>query len=312
MQVLGGPQSAANPQGMHAHAIADIGTWLFVGGAVLFVGILCVAGIAAFGPTGWRSRLTSRGFVIAGGVVLPFLVLTPLLIYSLSRMSAIANTEPAAVRIEVEGLQWWWRVRYLRADGSTDIVTANEIRIPAGRPVDLDLRSGDVIHSFWVPALAGKLDMIPGRTNRLRVQAAAPGNWRGQCAEFCGGPHAWMALRVIAETPQAYERWLEQQREPAAEPRSEAATHGRELFMEACAACHTVRGTEARGTLGPDLTHIATRLELAAGTLPNNRGTLAAWIASSQHVKPENLMPSFDRYPGPELRALVEYLAALE
>lgn len=312
MQALGGPQSAANPQGLHAEAIADIGTWLVAGGGVLFVGILCVAGIAALGPARWRARMTSRGFVIAGGVVLPVLVLTPLLLYSLSRMAATSSVEPAGVRIEVEGLQWWWRVRYLNPDGSTDLVTANEIRIPAGEPVDLDLRAGDVIHSFWVPALAGKLDMIPGRINRLRIQAAAPGNWRGQCAEFCGAAHAWMALRVIAEPPQAWKRWLELQREPAANPQTELAARGRELFLEACAACHSIRGTAARGALGPDLTHIASRLEIAAGTLPNNRGALAAWIASSQHVKPENLMPSFDRYTGPELRALAEYLAGLE
>jgi cytochrome c oxidase subunit 2 len=311
MQALGGPQSAANPQGVQATAIADIGAWLFIGGGVLFVGILCVAAVAAFGPSRWRERMTSPGFVVYGGVVLPLLVLTPLLVYSLSRMAAIGSEGPAAVRIEVEGRQWWWHVRYLRDDGSTDFVTANEIRIPAGQPVDLELRAGDVIHSFWVPALAGKLDMIPGSTNRLRIQAEAPGSWRGQCAEFCGGPHAWMAFRVVAEATGDYERWLAQQRTPARAPGSKAAAHGQSLFLQACAACHAVRGTPARGTLGPDLTHVGSRMEIAAGTLPNNRGTLAAWIASSQHVKPENLMPSFEQYAGPDLRALVEYLSVL-
>jgi cytochrome c oxidase subunit 2 len=196
------------------------------------------------------------------------------------------------------GEQWWWRVRYAGFE------TANEIRVPVGRPVVLELKSADVIHSFWVPVLAGKLDMIPGRTNVLRVRADRAGEFRGQCAEYCGGPHAFMALYVVALEEKSFEKWAESQRQPS--------DKANPLFVSRCGACHTVRGTAAAGTRGPDLTHIGSRLSIGAGLLPNNTGALAAWIASSQHLKPGNLMPSFEDFSGQELRELAAYLEGLK
>jgi cytochrome c oxidase subunit 2 len=198
----------------------------------------------------------------------------------------------------VVGEQWWWRVRY------PDFETANEIRVPVGRPVELVLRSADVVHSFWVPVLAGKLDMIPGRANVLRVRADRAGEYRGQCAEYCGGPHAWMALHFVAQEPGQYAQWAAAQRRPAAQSSG--------LFAAHCAACHTVRGTSAAGTLGPDLTHVGSRLSIGAGLLPNNAGALGGWIASSQHLKPGNLMPSFGHFSGEEVRSLAGYLESLK
>jgi cytochrome c oxidase subunit 2 len=180
------------------------------------------------------------------------------------------------------------------------------------RPVALDLKSADVIHSFWVPALAGKLDMIPGKTNRLRILAQRAGEFRGQCAEYCGGPHAFMAFHVVAEDPQRFAAWAARQREPAQPLGGALAARGAELFAASCAACHTVRGAAAAGTRGPDLTHVGSRRTIAAGALPNNAGTLAAWIAASQKIKPGNLMPSFREFRGEELRALASYLEGLD
>jgi cytochrome c oxidase subunit II len=193
--------------------------------------------------------------------------------------------------------------RYLDAQGRPQFETANELRIPVGKAVELTLLSADVIHSFWVPALAGKVDMIPGRANRLLLSAQAEGVYRGQCAEFCGGPHALMALHVVAQSPEAFNRWHEAQQRPA------LAEHG--LFNARCAACHALRGTTAAGTRGPDLTHVASRQFIAAGTLANTPGNMAGWLADSQHLKPASLMPSM-RLSAAELQALSDYMARLE
>jgi cytochrome c oxidase subunit 2 len=234
-------------------------------------------------------------------------VLLALLVYASIAVPRPLSAEAPAVRIEVVGHQWWWEIVYLDAGGRRDFATANEIRIPAGRPVELRLASGDVLHSFWVPSLAGKLDLIPGRTHVLRVAAQTPGLYRGQCAEYCGGPHALMGLYVLAETPERFEAWRSGQREPAAS----GPERGRTLFASLCAACHAVRGTRAAGALGPDLTHVASRLSLAAAALPNDDASRARWIAAGQHVKPGNLMPQFPGLAAEDLAALTAYLAAL-
>ncbi len=291
-------QSVLNPQGPDAALIAELSWVLFAGAALIFAGVMALLALAGFGRREGAARLSPRLLIIGGGIVFPAAVLLALLVYSLARAAALHPAYPQALRIEVIGEQWWWRVRY------PDFETANEIRIPVGQPVELVLRSADVIHSFWVPALAGKLDMIPGRTNVLRLRATRPGEFRGQCAEYCGGPHALMALYVIAEPPERFEQWLEAQRKPAT-----AALQG--SFAAHCAACHAVRGTPAAGVLGPDLTHVGSRLSIGAGLLPTNAGALAAWVASSQHLKPGNLMPSFS-LPGDELRALGLYLESLK
>jgi cytochrome c oxidase subunit 2 len=275
---------------------------LFIGGGAIFVLVMALTAWALLGRPRWLAR---RSFVAGAGIAFPVVVLSALLAYVFASGALTpAVSDAAPLKIEVTAEQGWWRVRYLDASGGTDFVTANEIHLPAGRAVELSLASGDVIHSFWVPSLAGKIDMIPGRRTRLRLAADRPGVYRGQCAEYCGGPHAKMAFYVIAQAPERFEAWREQQRRPAAS--------GNAVFNTRCASCHAVRGTSAAGLRGPDLTHVASRRSLGAATLPMNAGTLAAWIASSQQHKPGNLMPEFREFTPQELQALAAYLASLQ
>jgi cytochrome c oxidase subunit 2 len=307
-------QSALAPSGAPAQAIATMIGVLGTGAAAIFLLVVAFVAYALLAAPRRRAWLARTGFVVAAGAVLPGTVLAVLLVYTLvaARPMVLAGSPPA-LRIEVVGEQWWWRVRYLGPDGMPLAATANELHIPVGRPVELALASADVIHSFWVPNLAGKLDMIPGRVNRLRVMAHKPGVSRGQCAEFCGGPHGQMALYVVAHAPAAFDRWLAAEREPAVAPLEPQRQAGAQLFLaHGCGVCHAVRGTEARGTRGPDLTHVAGRLSIGAGALPVNAAALASWIASSQHLKPGNLMPSFGMLPAAELQALAAYLDGLQ
>jgi cytochrome c oxidase subunit 2 len=305
--ILEGIQSALDPHGPEAAGIADI-TWVMLaGGAVVFVLVVVLTALALVAPRPW---LASRVLVVAGGIAFPAVVLGALLVYTLMASPRLAAAQPADVVIAVEGNQWWWRVDYLDAAGQPDFTTANEIRIPVGASVEVRLATADVLHSFWVPALAGKLDLVPGRDHRLRLVADREGRFRGQCAEYCGGPHGLMAIFVIAEPLERFEAWREAQRLP----RPENATmnpRGRDLFLSHCASCHTVRGTRAAGTRGPDLTHFASRVSLGAGILPNDIATVEAWIARNQHFKPGNLMPEFRMFSGDELRALAGYLGEL-
>ena len=291
-------QSALNPAGPDAAVIAEI-TWvLFAGGAAVFVLVMALAAWAVVKPPPWLAR---RGAIVVGGIAFPAIVLLALLVYTLLRANALSAGEPA-LRVEVTGHQWWWRIAYLTDDGAVDFVTANELRIPVAQPVEIRLRSADVLHSFWVPSLAGKLDLIPGKDNRLVLAASRAGIFRGQCAEYCGGPHAQMAFYVVAT--QGFEEWRARQRPPAAA--------SNDLFNARCGVCHALRGTPAAGTLGPDLTHVGGRVSIGAGILPNNRGALAGRIASSQHLKPGNLMPSFRELSGEELTSLAAYLESLQ
>lgn len=310
----GEAQSAFEPKGPHAQAIGEL-TWiLFAGGGVIFILVILLALAALFGPPALRALLARRTLVIGGGIVFPLVTLSALLIYSLSTASALVRAdEAAALRIHVVGEMWWWRVRYLDARGAVAFETANEIRIPAGREVALSLTSPEVIHSFWVPNLAGKIDTIPGHVNTLRLRADAPGIYRGQCAEYCGTQHARMAFHVIALAPQEFDAWHASQHQPAASPADALARHGRQVFFDnQCATCHTVRGTPAMGASGPDLTHVGSRHTLAAGTLPNRIGAFAGWIAGSQHIKQGNPMPSFGHIPPEDLRALAAYMESLQ
>lgn len=211
-----------------------------------------------------------------------------------------------AVTLEITARQWFWEVRYLSPNPAQIFTTANEIHIPAGEPVRLKLIGGDVIHSFWVPQLAGKMDAIPGQINETWFEAAAPGAYRGQCAEYCGAQHAHMGVMVIADTPANFKKWWDHQLQSPTQP----ASDGAQLFEAHCGACHTVRGTDAAGTKGPDLSHLMTRSTIAAGFLPNNGPNLVRWVSDPQSVKPGSLMPT-PQISGADLKSIDDYLQSL-
>jgi cytochrome c oxidase subunit 2 len=252
-------------------------------------------------------------FLWGGGVALPFLTLAALMPYAISVGNETrASTAPDRLSIDVTGNLWWWEMSYRRAGGAASVSSANELRLPAGEPVELFLHANDVIHSFWVPNLAGKTDMIPGRVNRMVIQADLPGIYRGQCAEYCGLQHSLMAFDVIVLTRAEFDSWLAALARPASEPQTAQLRRGRELFVTlGCGTCHAVRGL-TEGRLGPDLTQIGARRTIGAGTLPGGIGNIAAWIASAQHLKPGNAMPSYDQLAGPQLRAVAEYMESLK
>jgi cytochrome c oxidase subunit 2 len=302
-----------DPGGPAAARIALLAWVLFGICGAIFLAVLGATWIAIQGPRAARARLAGVGSVAIGGIALPTLTLTGLLAYGVWLTRAGVGAEGGnPFRVEVVGEQWWWRVGYVGPDGQR-IAGANEIRIPVGIPIEFTLKSADVIHSFWVPNLGGKVDMIPGHTTKLRVVADRAGVSRGQCAEYCGGPHALMALEVVAMPPAEHRQWLLAQAAPAAEPRTEAARLGRSLFQAAgCGACHTVRGTDAAGTIGPDLTHVGSRLSLAGAILPNGKASLVRWIRDNQHIKPENLMPPYRNFTDAEIDAVATYLEGLK
>ena len=314
----GGIQSAIDPAGPEAARIAVL-WWVLFGGAVaIMVWVMAFTALALFGRDGWRQRLAAERTVVACGIVVPMVALTALLTWGLLLMRGDAsfaeprNAQPRAPRITVVGEQWWWRVVYETADGRR-VESANEVRIPTGEAMTIALQTADVIHSFWVPSLAGKLDMIPGRTNVISLSADRAGISRGQCAEYCGGAHALMAFNVVAMAPEDFARWLATEAGPAEAPEGEAEAAGRGLFMaNGCGACHAIRGTEAAGTIGPDLTHLGGRTSLAAGIMSNNADAIARWIADNQHIKPENRMPGYPIFSEDQLAAMAQYLAGLE
>ncbi len=309
-------QSAVDPRSPAAGDIAFIWWLLLAGGTLIFVGVMTLLLFAMLSRRP-RRPVGARLFIVGGGLVFPGVVLSALLVYTVI-VGARITAPPAddALQIDVTAQMWWWDVRYRDpdGDGSAFLVTANELRIPVGKPVLLRLHSADVIHSFWVPNLSGKVDMIPGRVNRLTLQADAAGTYRGQCAEFCGLQHSRMALHVVAEPVADWERWVAQRREVPAEPAGDVLQRGRRVFLETgCVACHAVRGvSNPPPGLAPDLTHVGSRPSIGAGLLTNTPGNLAAWIASAQSLKPGSKMPSFHNLDGESLTALAAYLASLE
>lgn len=300
------------PGGTDAETIATL-SWIMFGGATaIFLGVAGLTLMAYLGGETMRRRIASGKFIFWGGVIFPLVTVTALLVYGLMLTGArVMASSGTTLRIQVSGEQWWWRVRYPASGEAAEAVTANEMRIPVGREVEIELSSPDVIHSFWVPSLAGKVDMIPGVDNRIRVRAARPGIYRGQCAEYCGGPHAMMAFYVVALAPAQYEEWIDRQRQPAAS--TSLLKAGEDVFFASgCNACHTIRGTRATGMIGPDLTHVGGRLSLAAATLPNTADAFSRWIRDNQHVKPNNRMPPFGTLSNGELAALGSYLESLQ
>jgi cytochrome c oxidase subunit II len=257
-----------------------------------------------------RQRRMTR--IVAVCVAATVLVLVGLTTASFFATRSYYAEAGEALTVRVTGFQWWWEVTYPDAVPGRSVVTANEIHIPVGQPVRIELVANDVIHSLWIPSLAGKRDMIPGRDTSLTFTAEREGVYRGQCAEFCGMQHAHMAILVVAEAPDAFARWKDAQLAAAATPADEEARAGLALFTRSgCASCHTVRGTPAAGAVGPDLTHVASRQTIAAGLLPVTRGSLAAWIADPQTLKPGNTMPMTPLAPE-ELRAVSAYVAGLK
>jgi len=317
--ILGWPssiQSALTPGGPQAAHLAHL-WWIFFW-VCLAVYVITIAFLV------WaviRSRRnaapdlsapTERRLAIGVGTAtaLSIVTLFALLITSVAAgrdVGTFAHDDPRQVEIEVTGHQWWWEVKYPQAT----ITTANEIHIPIGTPILLRLATTDVIHSLWIPSLHGKRDLINGRINQLRIEADAPGIYRGQCAEYCGVQHAHMALVVIAESPEAFAAWKAHQSEFAIPPPSDATLRGRQLFLSApCHKCHKIAGVNAAATIGPDLTHLKSRRTIAAGTLINNRGNLAGWINNAPSIKPGTSMPAI-AMTGSELNDLLAYLETL-
>lgn len=309
--------SAFDTYGPNAERLADI-WWLMFWAAVpiyLFtVGLLVYALVRSRRRDTVVDPLEIRypSLLIGGGVVLPIIVIVPLTVITvLVGNDLTTGDEEENLTIEVTGHQWWWEVHYPEADATT----ANEIHIPTNRPIRVELTSADVIHSFWVPQLQGKIDLIPGKTNTQWLEANEPGTFRGLCAEFCGIQHTNMLFLVVAEEPDSFDAWLEQQAQPAEEPTDELAREGEDVFVDSpCSTCHQIRGVndEIRPTIAaPDLTHIGSRQEIAAGTLDNTRGNMGGWILDPQNIKPGNLMHGTNLQPE-QLHALLSYLESLE
>jgi cytochrome c oxidase subunit 2 len=299
--------SILDPQGHEARALKGV-WWLMFG---LAAGVyVVVAGLIVFAIVRNRrgdssaSRLNDHAFVVIGGLVVPVAILMLLAVVTVRTTTEVRQPQQGALAIDVRAHDWWWEVRYRDAD----VVTANEIHVPVGRQVAITIRTADVIHSFWVPQLAGKLDAVPGQDNVLRLTAEHAGVFRGECAEFCGLQHANMNFLVIAEDPTRFGQWLQTEAQPAGLPSSDDTERGRIVFeRESCAGCHTIRGTTAVGTLGPDLTHMGSRRTIGAATVANTTANLAGWISDAQSIKPGNKMPPVNLEPD-DLLALVRYL----
>jgi cytochrome c oxidase subunit II len=338
-----GPQDFLRTGGRAARELAAIGWPALLGLALVTVltwALIFWVALRRRGSFDEHAPAEAGGgqrWILVGGVALPVAVLSVLFISTLGTLSnfPMAHAAMDEPDIRVTGHQWWFDVTYLpggsicgtdestlgkhpaalpEGERSSLIVhSPSEVHIPVGVPVEIELETHDVIHSFWVPKLHGKVDLIPGQKNRVRIQADRPGVYEGECAEFCGVQHAHMRLIVVAHTPGDYIRWLNHQREAASVAAAEPQVQiGRAVFERAaCALCHTVRGTAALGQVGPELTHVGARQRIAGGTLPNTTANLQAWVTDAQSLKPGAGMPSLRQFTGSELRALVAYLQNL-
>jgi len=308
-----GQLSTLDPAGEAAQVIATLFWRMAAGAVVIWLAVVALAVYAIFRRSRVFSPRAGAMLIVGGGVVFPVVVLTVVLVHGLALLPGLVAPAPAtSLKIAVAGEQWWWRVRYL-PPGGPPVELANEIRLPVGEPVELSLASPDVIHSFWIPSLAGKMDMIPGRVTRLALEPARTGVFRGVCAEYCGIAHALMSFSVVVLAREEFARWLAQQAELGAAPADPDAARGQALFLaNGCGACHAIRGTAARGVVGPDLTHVGGRLSLGAGILGNEPTAFVRWIARTEQVKPGVHMPAFGMLPREDLRALAVYLDSLQ
>jgi cytochrome c oxidase subunit 2 len=263
-------------------------------------------------------------WIAIGGMAVPLLVLSVLFVLGLNLLTdfpihgmhggdMVHAQTMMKPEIRIVGHQWWWEIQYLNDDVSKEFTTANELHLPAHRAVNIEVVTRDVMHSFWIPALHGKVDLIPGHPNYIRLEASQAGSYSGQCAEFCGAQHAHMRLLAIAQEPEEYEAWLQAQRQPSSEPTEADALAGEQTFLQGpCSNCHTVRGTIAGGRVAPDLTHIGSRLMIASDSYPNNDAYLEAWITHAQSLKPGAQMPDMTQFSGEQLHDLVAYLRQLQ
>ncbi len=306
-------QSVLHPAGPDAAVMANMAWVLFGGGAVIFFSVMVLLALSLRGD---GRPVRPMRWIGGAGIAFPVTVLSVLLVWSTWRSGQLsAQSSRQALHISVTAKMWWWEVRYRDHATGRDIVAANEIHIPAGQDVYLGLSTSDVIHSLWVPALNGKMDVIPGRVTGLTLRADRPGTYRGQCAEYCGEQHARMALHVVAHTPRDFANWLARQALPASDPAPGMLARGRDAFVaHRCSACHTIRGVDGDvgARLGPDLTHIGSRTHIGAGTLRNHRGTLAGWVANPQAIKPGVRMPAGADIDSETLGALAAYLESLK
>jgi cytochrome c oxidase subunit II len=311
-----GKQSILTTHSPQAHNIMLLWWWMLGTAAIVFFGAVGMLVAAWFGRAkkglpvlGERESFTER-MVLAFGIAVPLVTL--LALFGVADVYLVGQTAPpdpstTAMTVDVIGHQWWWEVRY----PGTDAVTANEIHIPVDTRVNLVATTADVIHSFWVPALNRKIDMIPGLRNRILLYADKVGKYRGQCSQFCGLQHAHMAMWVFVQRPAAFRSWLANMAAPARPPTTPLARAGeRVFFTSGCSSCHQLRGTSAVATVGPDLTHLATRTSIAALTLPNTPRALASWIRNPQAIKPGDRMPDLG-LPSYEINELVAYLDGL-
>lgn len=308
-----GVQSTLSPSGRGAERIAALFWWMTGGALLVWVFVVVLAVYYARRATRGRNPRRDRWLILGGGVAFPTVTLTILLAFGLAMIpETVARAPQGSLTIAVTGEQWWWRVRYL-PPGREAVVLANEVRLPVGEPVQFVLDSDNVIHSFWIPSLGGKMDMIPGRVNYLTLQPTRTGIFRGACAEYCGTSHALMAFYAEVMEKDAFDRWLDHQASPAVAQSDAQAARGAGLFVSnGCGACHTVRGTSAAGAIGPDLTHVGGRLSVGAGILETRPDKFRDWLARTAHIKPGVHMPEFGMLPDPDLQALAAYLYGLK
>lgn len=298
-------QSALHPAGTDAAELATLFWFMTAAGAFIWLVVMGAAVYAVVGRRKPRSEKFADRFILVGGVAFPTVTLALLLVFGLSLLPSWGGAEEPDLRVHVRGEQYWWRLSYELPDGAL-VETANELHLPVDSVVEFVLTSTDVIHSFWIPALGGKMDAIPGRINVLRLEPTKPGVYRGVCAEFCGPSHALMAFPVNVHEDLGFATWLAAEQQPA-------SGEGSETFIAAgCGACHTVRGVVADSSVAPDLTHLMRRTTIAAGTLPNTPVHLMAWISSPEHSKPDARMPPYASLPEADRRAIVDYLVSLK
>jgi cytochrome c oxidase subunit 2 len=323
-----GPRAILSPASREARVVENL-WWLYLGvaGAVLGVVLLFLLGAirraqrqrasadgpaaAILEPTAATERRLTRVVGSATAVTIGLLLVLLVADFAAGRTLGPSSV-PGPLTIRITGRQWWWELEYDDPAPANTIRTANELHLPRGRPVQLILRSSDVIHSFWLPNLQGKRDLIPGKTQTLWFTPDRLGEFRGQCAEFCGYQHAHMRLVAVVESPEDFARWQEAQRRPAPEPVTDSQRRGRDVFLQtSCVLCHTIAGTVAASRVGPPLTHLASQITLGAGSFPNTRGHLAGWILDPQAMKPGVRMPQ-NPLGADELYALLDYLGTLK